>query len=434
MPTSTFRRVLVALALVGATGFALAQPIDEPPRPESLVEGHTVFATLDALQYGADTAAAPVRVSVGAPETDAEVARTTVERFPGILWFNDQYLVSPELSIETGGLGIGYTVEARYGAALAVLVRADDGRGVRSPCGGAILVVNAGDPDPRASAATPAEDLLAYTYLGSSLVTDPNDHTWVVDKYERDGLLVWAVNMNGAPAFTPDVLPGVRALGERVGDHCAPANELASDLVEPVGAQPLCGAGPSPSLQAPPFRDDPCMDYAEPSTGGYCYGGPFYDFATGCMEAPTRLYNALLVFDWEELRVAGAPRDHSDLFSTDTNGCSDPSEYYCPTGAPWSHGDEEMEGMSHSFHPVVPPHWEDGSVCGVEGSQNPTNHGGSALPYGACDYLHGTAQVDVYFSGAWRPPEPAERAFDVLDLDGSSAPFYDRHQAYPEWG
>jgi hypothetical protein len=608
------RMLAVAAVLVMAVpALGAATPIVVPPVPEQLVEGHTVFTVIEIVAATATNEtrfAAAVAVLVREYQAD-----NRAQRFPGVLWFNDQYLVNPEQNVQN---------RANF----------------RYPCGGAVIAVNAGDPDPRvviAQVSTPrvqadlpdgvddrtgdlnvggigpvtyGDDNQAYnqppwaqpsspgpytynndyawigmdggtlnltnpsftgsvysdTVLGATLggidgflfnatppwdyresylITDPNDHSWIIDKYEfytrdstdqsqtvdnaftkfddvnetSDGFLpdehyptgtdpnglletvysypVWVVNILGSPVFFPDHA----AVLTTPLDNCSPYKDLVENLEESVDrtgeratGQSLpvpnkedatCGVGGSTGL--PPYTDDPCAGYMEPSRNGYCYGGQ--SAAEGCYHGPTgncnyntnyrrvneapevdrcvggpeyvntplRQYNALLYFKLEDLRIAGDPRDHS-LGSTDTNGCAEEQYGWMRQSQPPQHaydwpcpgGDDNAEGNSHPFHPAYPADHVAESECNPAfAGPNPTNHGGStyvpadgrayydtrsgeswyqvAAP---CDYLHATRNIDVYFSGAGRPFVPIVRNFVLIDLEGSSAPFQDYHCAY----
>lgn len=483
---SLLRRAPIAvLALLILPGLGTADPIRAPPPTQALVEGHTVFATIDAHQaIDPFSSSSVVAARASAPDptlATAEVA-LRIRRDAGVLWFNDQYLVEPSTTF-TEKLGPNHTVESRFGASLAVLVRADDGRGIREPCGGAVMVVNVGDPDPRgyAMAAVDGEDavaggsadkawvgvdsrgpeaysdgiasatfgsvlgdsgIFAYDYVESYRIADPNDRVWVVDKYQamaRIGLAggtsvpytfpVWVVNMHGNEVFVPDVEEIARAPGRdcsgvaRVDASTTPADLCGSDL---PGILPSRGV------------DAPCMQYQEPSYNGYCYAGPMVgdadlDGNPDC-ETPARRYHALVHLRWEDLRYPSASVDHS-MPQSDfaTSGCESGTEWPCPGEHAWTgdRGDDDAEGNSHAFHPNGPPHAE-GQPCPLA-AENPTNHGGSARPYAVCDYLHATARVDIYYSGAARPAPPAVRNYAIFDTIGSGASFHDFHAAYG-WG
>ncbi|HET6403118.1 MAG TPA: hypothetical protein VFH78_00600 [Candidatus Thermoplasmatota archaeon] len=495
---------MLSILLVSTLG--AATPIVVPPAPETLVEGHTVFAILDIVSVVNVTEASfATAVAVLVREYRQE---QRAQRFPGVLWFNDQYLVDPYQTVN----------KPRFGRA------GDDGSTWRYPCGGAVLAVNAGDPDPRVAIARmngsyPTHPALpdrfdgevdkeyprgssydgdyawldvefnltdpsspyarAHTdsrsgarYEKSYTITDPNDHSWVIDKYvfyERDVLLgargvrvyeypVWVVNLLGGPVYVPDdpqlsCVPFADLLSGRVlGSYCDNADDvqgrdgLPLDCAQTRLNERQCrgripnghdtGHARPGYLGSSPYVDEPCAGYGEPSRNGYCYGGTRNSTTTPCSDRsqyPLRTYNALLYFELHELHVVGAPRDHSDPYnSTDTNGCSSaaapptwtPEEWACPGG------DDDAEGNSHPFHPLAPSHAHGASVCpDAFKGPNPTNHGGSTDPYARCDYTHATRNIDIYFGG--RPPPPPTRRNAVNDNQGSGAPFHDYHRAYP---
>jgi hypothetical protein len=585
------RMLAVAAVLVMAVpALGAATPIVVPPVPEQLVEGHTVFTVIEIARV---TNTAEVRFAAAVAVLVREYQASNVaQRFPGVLWFNDQYLVNPSQD-------------------------ASNFEAFRYPCGGSVIAVNAGDPDPRVAIARleagnpgvsvdgsnvipasdagigadvgdtnytydpywveptpgtyyygqdsggPGDDPTDYAWVGakpgdsnvdvnttdpgvtasgngvysdtvvgtlagdvdkalfnatspwdydeSYLITDPNDHSWVVDKYKfytRDSLAgsqnadnlvtklsedpnapppstehypianggqretlydspVWVVNILGSPVFVPVNGVAIQFSGEFVGENCMPFRDLLEETTAPVNGVGCGFAAGSGAVM--PFTDDPCMGYMEPSRNGYCYGGQEAVDVNGdlvvdqddCLAEraagnqwspkPLRLYNALLYFKLEDLRIEGADKDHSDpINNVDTNGCSQEVTWWSPAPSasdPYTcpNGDDDLEGNSHSFHPSTPPHTEAEPCLPEFAGPNPTNHGGSTYitpadrttdggwyEIGApCDYMHATRNIDIYFSGGGRPFPPVIRTFDVMDLDGSSAPFQDYHAAYP---
>lgn len=500
-----FNNRMLAVAAVFALAvpaLGAAAPIVVPPATEQLVEGHTVFTVIEVFNntttIRAEFAAA---VAVLVREYD-QSARAT--RFPGVLWFNDQYLTNPSAGDQYG-------------------------QNFRYPCGGAVMAVNAGDADPRVIIAnvgsSSSSDLITsyegitkppvaegtgvpgnyswvnvttdqgtptansdtvvtslagenlgemFDYQESYLITDPNDHIWIIDKYKmytRIGTStisapggtqqvytspVWVVNMLGSPAFIPD--DGLVSCGpyndlvSQVYGYYAPAQASGADVSDADEAAGAAWDGVTQSDTPPVFpwprQDTPPAGYAEPGRNGYCYNGNYDgddDGAADCTATstspvqPIRLYNALLYFKLADLTDAGTPRDHS-TFGTDTNGCQVGTEWECP-------GDnDDAEGNSHPFHPTP------GAAAGTPGGRNPantahtdtpanncpvpfsygteeTNHGGSAavdagLP-AYCDNLHATRNVDIYFSPAGRPFVPLIRNFVITDTQGKEAAFHD---------
>ncbi|HET6403335.1 MAG TPA: hypothetical protein VFH78_01705, partial [Candidatus Thermoplasmatota archaeon] len=77
--------LVMAVPALGA-----ATPIVVPPVPEQLVEGHTVFTVIEIV---AVTATNETRFAAAVAVLVREYqARNAAQRFPGVLWFNDQYL------------------------------------------------------------------------------------------------------------------------------------------------------------------------------------------------------------------------------------------------------------------------------------------------------------------------------------------------------
>ena len=538
--------IVLSVPALGAAAPYLPVVVSDPVQ-EQLVEGHTVFTVIEVNRTtevdGATRFAAAVAILV---REQAQEQRAI--RFPGVLWFNDQYLVTPQSQ---------NAANAEY----------------RYPCGGAVMAVNRGDPDPRMLLArayvdtastdfesspgnnytvvnvtatttgtpyanassdtgyfqpsntstpgvlTPAQapgagpvpptplpqqyvpgQQFSASYKESYTIVDPNDHTWVVDFYvgyhrasvdTAGGFTgghrvyeypIWVVNVLGSTTFVPD----------DGSTNCAPFYDLANQVyntVAPLTNQQNLQPTPIPYPTTPPSQapsqtpgatypdnlrmtdgrcdgrdgqvrnstadrvntaypyveDDPCAGYAQPqSRNGYCYGG---QTATGggCGTAakPLRIYNALLYFKFEHLRVAGGIRNHSSS-STDTNGCQVGTEWACPEGL----NPDDMEGNSHPFHPTPhSAHTDTASPCypTTDGTNQPnggTNHGGSSgAAYGAavngmygpaaCDLLHATRDIDVYFSPQGRPMAPLMRTNGgVSDTQGSDAPFHDYNAAY----
>ncbi len=457
---------VAAVALVAVPAYAAATQIVLPGVTEEVVEGHTVFAVIEKARFTNVTIeAAAVAVLV----REREVAR---ENFKGVLWFNDQFLVSPYVSNINS---------ARY------------------PCGGAVIAVNTGDPDPRtmlvsydqtdqlqeffndpadpydttsqedsayenpdpllyeqsgdytfaglyhnreydsavaiddsgAPGATPgsfqpkANSWLDYdetynrvtsstvtgvlNYVESYLITDPNDHTWVVDKYNGISTVsvdlsvpgsaaittstfpLWVVNILGKPVFTPD--DGMRSCSpftddpwqqSRINQAFITADNAVCSVTAATPVPDSCPSDP-PGLGVDTDGDGvpidgldakpPAIGYYEPTdpatNGGatYCYDGNSLQGSnvgrapgTGCLHGgpganPLRLYNAVLYFYLGPLDVYIT---HAEAHAADdTNGCEEtatynglygpipkaPTEWLCPLG------DEHKEGNSHPFNP-----------------------------------------------------------------------------------
>lgn len=438
--------VLAIPTLGAAATIYVANPV-----PEQLVEGHTVFTVIQ-VQFNTTTAQARFAAAVAVLVRE-NVNQNANVRFPGVLWFNDQYLVNPNGP-------------------------QDNVYSYRYPCGGAVIAVNHNDPDPRLIAVNAAGttvnpvrqpptsaqpyDLatgVAYStnqslagvdpssgtpyvysdtvfgtlagadYKESYLITDPNDHAWIIDRYNgytRTGtgglqqsiynFPVWVVNMMGTPAFVPDdgVLSCFPYLDEAVTaayDGACAATTAANSTGAPV--PPTCLTGPLPSdvqrgaacqvntmVDAPvatdmPAKDKPCAGWNEgpggaagANTAPYCYQGspvgsasPQYPTGRGAncadeKQYPKRLYNALLYMKLEDLNVAGAVITH-DGTNTDTNGCQIGTEWACPAD------DDAKEGNSHPFNPIANSATAPSNApqtymaCPNPYGSNTVNHGGS---------------------------------------------------------
>ncbi len=458
--------VIAAIALVAVPTYAVASQIVLPGVTEEIVEGHTVFAVIEKARF------TNVTIEAAAVAVLVREREERVSTFKGVLWFNDQFLVSPEVSHRTS---------------------------FRHPCGGAVIAVNTGDPDPRTmlvaydetdqlqqfsndpsdpydtlSQEDPAyenPDPLVYeqsgdysflgttagreydspvaiddagtpgatpgsfqphgnawldvdnthnrittsaltgvlNYVESYLITDPNDHTFIVDKYDGVSTVsvatvgpnvqkavtstfpLWVVNVLGKPFFTPD--DGTLSCDPFEDDPWSQSTitstfETADGLVcgvtttTPVpdscpSAPPGLGVDtdgdgvPIDGLDARP----PAIGYYEPTdpatNGGasYCYDGNDRQGSnvgrapgTGCLHGGVganklRQYNAVLYFYLgpKDVYITHAEAHAAD----DTNGCEetasynglygplpkDPTEWLCPVG------DEHKEGNSHPFNP-----------------------------------------------------------------------------------
>ena len=385
------RTWIIPLAvLLVVSSFGAALPIAVPPEPETLVEGHTVFTVIEQVNKGGtfdEEYGAAVAVLVREASKSADSFR-----FPGVLWFNDQYLVNP------------YTNDN---------VQPD----FRFPCTGAVLAVNKGSPDPVAAfaAATPV-------YNESYTITDPNDHTWTVDKWFDGTSPIWVVAILNNQAGIATADDGVTS--------CAPVDE--GDALG-LGVCPT-GSG---ELGLQPLR---CKDESYIGTNGNAVS-----------------YNALLYFVLEDLTVANTTKDHttgSADSTTDVSGChpTDPmfaggddqspaklqddgtqpdsnnhlfltgrddstatenrGQFDCPAD------DDSKEGNSHPYNP-----FSAGTVCVNCAGMN--NHGGS----GGGPNLHATRDVDIYYGTALAP---LVRNVVLNDLEGSTAPFHCEGQ--PDFG
>ncbi len=349
---------MLAFVLPGM-GIAGAAVVYANPITEQLVEGHTVFAVIEVTsdsQSESEEYAAAVAVLVR-DYHQKQVAK----RFPGVLWFNDQYLTEPT-SRQTGDPIIRY------------------------PCSGAVIATNNADPAP------PLNDPLYYnvgSYVESYFITDPNDHSWNVDKWLINGSLVWSVALRGTDTTysTPD--DGT--------SNCAAYTDNGG------------------SRNYAPSRLGP---YAEnPGANGYNY--PCGGQGTGTCTNPLR-YNAVLYFLLADLTVPGADKDHTEGsadWSDDVSGCqvgTDPSfaqQWPCPAA------DDNREGNSHPYNP------ENGYPINRYSGEG--NHGGSAdCKAGAGTYddydCHATRNIDIYYGVA----AFVARTYRVSDFEGSQAAYH----------
>ncbi len=469
---------IAAVLALAIPAMGAAAPVYANPVTEQLVEGHTVFAVLEVVEKQTDKTvefAAAVAVLVR-----ENVQVKVANRFPGVLWFNDQYLVNPYNNTR-------------------------DSQDARYPCGGAVLAVNENDPDPRVSIGpnapppadglgqpVPGDDPLSngpygndfawlnaqgtppysdaltgvrtglpngnFGYRESYIITDPNDHMWQIDVYDHYTRLalpgtvdstiytstVWAVNILGSPVFTPDdgaancsPYMDLLDLGIVAGDrdvlhNYTEARRAVFGDCDDQGCLPPEGHPGSPDgVTTGAYQDNPRGGYSEPSTnsGAFCYNGN--DATNGCPNGPVRLYNALLYFKLRDLNVNGGPRDHSNSGdTTQTNGCQTGTEWACPAGGA---NDDDNEGFSHPFHPGASATNQAEACPSYFAGSNPSNHGGSTTAQdgvtfqgagGECDYLHATKNIDLYFSGAGRPFPPVVPNYTITDFQGSSAPFH----------
>lgn len=278
------RTVLVAAVVIlgfAAVGIGNAAPWAH----DELVEGHTVFLSLGNVTdaTGRIETAAALAVLVREHQGDKPLMR-----FPGVLWFNDQYLTSP----------------VAPGAASAT---------VRHPCTGAVLAVERGNPSPLDFVYA----LERWEYVESYHVTDPNDREWDVDKWvvldPLGEFFVWSVAINNAAgaSMTPD--DGTSAC-EPVRDQGCPT---------PLGAT-TCSR---PSLIESPSPDE-AMRCLSP---GAC---------------EQLRYNAVLFFRMGDFATSGAPRNHSKgADEGSVSGCQPGTEWACPAD------DDDREGDSHPYIP-----------------------------------------------------------------------------------
>lgn len=356
-------RLLTALAItiaafgVPSLGAAL---VYTNPVQEQLVEGHSVFSVLEIVN---DETTGPVEFAAAVAVLVREVkVERTGERFPGVLWFNDQYLTNPTRTTEAG------SPEERY------------------PCTGAVLVVNASEPSP------PTGDITQFnnnTYVHSYYITDPNNHAWSIDKWVIDGRYVWTVPIfgNDATYSTPD---------DGTTDGCRYVDIS-------------CAIQRGQTCLNPPGGDRIPRNTRNPGDNGQGYP------CTGC--SPQLLYNAVLYFLVDDLVQSGT-KNHtkgSADYQADGSACHSPgggagsNQWLCPGG------DDDREGNSHPYN---------GEAGWPTSPGVPASHGGSADCGGTPDrdsYCHGTYDVDIYYGIA---AAPWERHYYVVDVEGSASSYH----------
>ena len=393
------RILLIPLTvMVAVAGLGLAAPIVQPPEPETLVEGHSVFTVIEQVNNGGlneEQYAAAVAVLV----REVSFSRNDF-RFPGVLWFNDQYLVNPRT--RTG----------------------NDDPTYRYPCSGAVIAVPAGDPDPTVD---PLTSFAQTNYVESYSLKDPADFTWTVDKWNVGGRPVWtvAINSNDAQYSTPDdgsctgiarsrtLCAGPNVLPWNYEDDPSPYNDSGFEdnrRINPCGvSQGAIGNGALMGYRG--AGDD----------NGYNYicGGKDTSPKPSCGFLK---YNALLFFFLGDLDVAGGVKDHRDGATdrkNDVSGCDADSVnmtvpsyevYPCPAA------DDDREGNSHAYNPDQ--RWPITTYAGRN------NHGGSADCTGDAvgdQYCHATRLIDIYY-GVARLPVPRNTIF--TDTEGYSAPYH----------
>lgn len=389
------------LAMLSSAPAALSY--SQAPSPvgyEQLVEGHTVFHAMTVPSERLVGLFSSTTSEARQEEDPADAAASGApsvfrERSPGVRWTNDQFLVGPYHQEARFSNPAGPEEAYSVSFATALMVRVDVHEGAtqakRTPCGGALIVVNAGERDPRPPIPPIGRDPVAY--LESYLITDPNGNVWVTDAYADEGAppvpTMWVVNLGGGLSFVPDA-----------------------------------------GLSCETKVDSPSAGHRDPGLNGACFHADPH--GSGCPVANPRTYNALLYLGTGGLFVDHTPQPHDDPFNpTQTTACEAGTAWVC------LYDDDNQEGNSHPFGPanaftmgVCPPEWQTPG-----GSQ--ANHGGSttaapqtafpgspsASAIGTCDNIHRTYVVDIYHSAYSRPAEPAQRRFAMIDTEGSDAAF-----------
>lgn len=357
--------VVAAVALLASGLGAAAIPMG--PVPEGLVEGHTVFTVIEAAPENASRTEYAAAVAVLVRERTIE--RTSLLTH-GVLWFNDQYLVNEaSTSVEQ--------------------------ESVRYPCSGAVLAVNAGDPIPLRGVWASND---GATYVDSYRIVDPNDHTWVVDKWNWTGsggnVTIWTVALLGDDARADE--PDDGSCEGRVYDDGCPI------------VLPAVGCGNANDIESIRVEGVATTGRRDPGTNGMRY--PCGDDATPCAALQ---YNAVLYFLLDDLRIAGADKDHrlepgSDVES-DVSGCHQPvADWPCPDA------DDDREGNSHAYNPEA-------IYARYDGRGNHGGSGGGFPPGNGTLDFHATRLVDIHYGVA---TPPAARTWRVLDAEGSTAPYH----------
>lgn len=424
---------LAALLVVPALGAAAT--IAVPPVPEQLVEGHTVFTV---IQVAANVSTTQEEFAAAVAVLVREVnQRVDASRFPGVLWFNDQYLTNPTSAVARNIV-------------------------VRYPCTGAVLAVDASygvDPRTEVAGLSALSTTLGGDYVESYHITDPNDHAWDVDKYAGSDGFIWMVPIlnNGATYGVPDDGTSNCDPYEDMGDcslYGLNGNVPGVDqAVYDADAFGLFAPGESDTTATDPSTAGGWCKYRykDPSTTGYGYPCGQDGIHYNC---PNLLYNAVLYFRMNDLNPvdAGTQKDHnvgSADYTSDVSGCHPSYGYYGPGGTypgpyspptgtefydsphrvwpcPEEPQDDNREGNSHPYNPELP--WP---LMAYDGRNN---HGGSAdcdgdglpdNPAGRSDYTgdyncHATQDIRIYYDEGLLP---IVRTYYVMDIIGSEAPF-----------
>lgn len=327
--------------------------------PEQLVEGHTVFLTIGVVENKTEAERYAAAVAVLVRDRTQKINEW---RFPGVLWFNDQYLVDPEQQEKKS------RVNDRY------------------PCTGAVIALNRGDP--MDADALGRWSLVNATYLNESyLITDPNEHQWIVDLWNTtNGSHAWSVAImnNHWQAHIPDD-------GKR---NCRTYTDTLNVRY---------GSAVNQTFATPDFLDPRHKD-----PGDHGIGYP-------CDDCSPIQYNAVLYFRLDHLRMQNASKDHregvGDDWWADAAACHDSvtNDWICPNEA------DDQEGNSHPYNPDLP--WPGVSYDGRN------NHGGSDVcqPDGNIVDCHATFDIDIYF-GYLRPP--VVRTYWLVDTPGADAPYH----------
>ncbi|HEX2021118.1 MAG TPA: hypothetical protein VHH36_00270 [Candidatus Thermoplasmatota archaeon] len=344
-----------------------------PPQPEQLVEGHTVFTVIQPASpdTGPEVTEYAAAVAVLVREFKSPV---DYSRFPGVLWFNDQYLVNPSSSCSQG---------------------ANCNPTFRYPCTGAVLAVNQGGPDPRTLTLSDA------SYIESYRIKDPNNKVWTIDVWTPDNggtnVTVWAVTIGGA---TNDAN---RATADNGNSGC-------NGLVYTDGAT----------------KKDPGDE-----------NGRRYPADCGATACPGLQYNALLLMRLKDLTIPGTAKNHTEGSTDrtgDVSGCEDTPKYASSTPVwPCPAGDDNREGNSHPYNPdtatatYAGENNHGGSAdCNAGLAGNDQNcHATFQV-----DIYYGTAPVPTTrsYPQVWRDAAMTKSVYEedgsTANTDGSTAPYH----------
>lgn len=406
--------VLLTVPMVGAAAVIVTGPVQE-----QLVEGHTVFSVIqvrNATEAAKDEFAAAVAVLVR--ENVREI--TYAERFPGVLWFNDQYLVNPSAG----------QVQERYDP--------------RYPCG-AVIAVNAGDPLPTVGG-VPVVPATAR-YVESYRITDPNDAGWEVDKWRYDPdndpltaneFTIWST----AVATTTRGNVGATAAQYATADdgvtRCQVVNDTSVGCGVPLlpftDETPQRPGGYSSTGTWPTRENDPYKDNTWNGTSTNLHEGrrQHPNSPTGLCATTnaadsgyrTVSYNAVLYFFLSDLTVFQGVKDHRTGVGADASDISSCQPDTYNNAWPCPAGNDDREGNSHPYNPEQ--NWP------RQLSEGRNNHGGSSgcgtntdgtMKSGGPQYQHAVCSVDIYFgySAAGVPVRVFPRVFDV---EGRTAPYH----------
>ena len=427
----------VVLALFTVPAFASAYTYsasDYPRATETLVEGHTVFAVIQATlcigDYGETTeyvascsypgdsdfdVSWDVRANVTvqrlgtavavlvrdrvkpytpppvAPEcsNNRDVVATLFYENPGVLWFNDQFLVGDDLDV----LEVDVDANVDVCQKEANIVFNDQDLVWRYPCGGWVFATQAGNPDPRSYIAL-------FNYQESYRIEDPNGYVWIIDKFGLGPTIGTVVPYQDemqdlgidedAPGYDYDdgADGDLRAVvgsydGGQLGYYLAYYNLWTV----PVMGLDTQDQGPTSGANCAPYADTASHDETPYGDGG---------------DDTTRLYNAVLFFFFEDLvsDVAGVKvHGEGQADDGDTSGCQPTAGGYATEWECGAGRTDDMEGNSHPFNP------------------NSADSGPA--------HIHPTARVDLYFSNvAANSPADADRVYAVYDTVGTAAPFH----------